>query len=295
MNRARSLGACLALVAALGLAACATATVIHRQQSPFSTITVTEDAQGLRTMYFDKANVRQSVVKPGDPDHLELAYARVAMVALAIVEQPRRILVVGLGGATLPSFLRRHYPEAEIDAVEIDPGVVDVAKRFFGFREDARMRAHVADGRAFIEAVRQRYDLIFLDAFGAERVPPHLATREFLHAVRRAVTPGGVVIGNLWRQAHNQLYDAMLRTYQEVFDEVYVVEASGDVNNLLFALPRARHLRQAQLVHSARRVSTAKGFRFDMGRLVEASFLEANARDPGAPVLRDADLPGQGR
>ena len=32
--------------------------------------------------------------------------------------------------------LRKHYPNAAIDAAEIDPDVVDVAKKFFGFRED---------------------------------------------------------------------------------------------------------------------------------------------------------------
>lgn len=291
MNIALRIGAALSIVAALFLAACAAATVIHRQTSPFNTITVTEDPRGLRTLLFGKGDVRQSVVKPGDPDHLELPYAKVAMVALALVEDPRRILVVGLGGATLPSFLRKHYPDTEIDVAEIDPGVVEVAKNFFGFREDVRMRAHVADGRQFIESVRQpRYDLIFLDAFGAERVPPHLTTLEFLLATRRAVTPGGVVIGNVWRRAHNRLYDAMLRTYQEVFDELYVVQAEGDVNNLLFALPRARQLGQSELARAARRVSTGKGFRFDMGNLLEANFLNARTKDPAISVLRDADL-----
>jgi spermidine synthase len=284
-------GASLALVCALLVGACAAPMVIHRQASPFSTITVTEGAQGLRTLYFDQGNVRQSVVKPGDPDHLELAYAKVAMVALAIVEAPRRILVVGLGGGTLPSFLRKHYPEAEIDAVEIDPVVVEVARQFLGFREDPRMRAHVADGRRFVEAARPRsYDLVFLDAFGAERVPPHLATREFLQSVRRALAPGGVAIGNVWGRRRNPLHDAMLRTYQDVFDGVYVMEAEGDVNNLFFCLERPRRLVQAELARAARRVSAAKGFRFDMGTLVERGFFEARARDPAARVLVDAEL-----
>ena len=283
-----SLAACLALV----LCACATPSVLYDKASRYSRIIVTEDDRGLRTLLFEpEGRVRQSVVKPGDPDHLELPYAKVAMVALAMCEAPRRILVVGLGGGTLPSFLRRHYPEAAIDVVEIDPDIVEVAKTFFGFREDERMRVHVADGREFIERIGQpRYDVIFLDAFGAKSVPPRLTTEEFLQAVRRAVMPEGVVVGNLWRPSDNPLYDSMVRTYQEVFDDLFVIEVAGDVNNMLFALPRRQPISQAELARRARAISAAGQFRFDLGDLVEASFIHAQAKEGAGRVLRDTEL-----
>src|SRR5882762_11640711 len=159
--RLRLYAAAFAALAALG---CAAQTVIHERASPYNNIIVTEDRDGLRTLLFERFGGRQSVVKPGDPDHLELAYARVALAGLALCEGPRRILVVGLGAGSLPMFLRKHYPAAAIDVAEIDPGVVDVAKQFFGFREDERTRAHVGDGRQFIEKARQGYDIVFLDA-----------------------------------------------------------------------------------------------------------------------------------
>ena len=175
----------------------------------------------MRTLLFAQDGARQSVVKPGDPEHLELPYARYTFAGLALCEGPRRILVVGLGGGTLPGFLRKHYPDAAIDVVEIDPDVVDVAKMFFGFREDQLMRVHVGDGRQFIENIRQpSYDVILLDAFGSHSVPPHLTTQEFLQAVRRALMPSGVAVGNIWKRSQNPLYDAMVRTYEEVFDQL---------------------------------------------------------------------------
>ena len=281
----------LVTLAALLLPGCATQSVLYEKASRYSTIIVTEDQRGLRTLLFDRGDVRQSVVKPGDPDHLELPYARVALVGLAMCEEPRRILVVGLGGGTLPSFLRKHYPDAVIDAVEIDPEVVDVARKFFGFREDARMQAHVGDGRNFIENVRPPgYDIIFLDAFGTDSVPVHLTTEEFLQAVRRAVAPGGVVVGNLWRRSHNRLYDSMVRTYQEVFDELFILEVFGDVNNILLALPRKQRFSRSELALLARKVSAAGQFRFDMGDLVEAAFFHAEEKNQEGRVLRDSDL-----
>jgi len=276
--RLRLYAAAFAALAALG---CAAQTVIHERASPYNTIIVTEDHKGLRTLLFERGGGRQSVVKPGDPDHLELAYARVALAGLALCEEPRRILVVGLGAGSLPMFLRKHYPAAAIDVAEIDPG----------FREDELMRAHVGDGRQFIERATQGdYDIIFLDAFGARDVPKHLTTREFLQITRRAIRPNGVVVGNVWRPGSNPLYDSMARTYQEAFEELFILDVPGDVNSIFLALPRRQPLGQGELALLARKISTAKGFRFDLGELVEYGFRHAREKNPRASVLRDADL-----
>src|SRR5712671_7939777 len=239
MKGRRYLHVGLSALAALSVLACAAETVIYEKPSHYNTIVVTEDSNGLRTLLFERGGSRQSVVKPGDPEHLELPYARVALAGLALCEEPRRILVVGLGGGSLPMFLRKHYPAAGIDVAEIDPDVVDVAKKLFGFVADERMHAHVGDGRQFIENARQAdYDIIFLDAFGARDVPKHLTTLEFLQITRRALKPNGVVVSNIWRPASNPLYDSMVRTHQEVFEELLILDVPGDVNNIFLALAR---------------------------------------------------------
>ena len=289
INRRAFLHAGLCACVALSLPACATQTVVHERTSPYGTIIVTDDDRGLRTLLFARGGARQSVAKPGDPEHLELPYARYVLAGLALCEQPRRILVVGLGGGTLPGFLRKHYPDAMIDAVEIDADVVDVAKMFFGFREDERMRVHVGDGRQFIENVRRPYDVIFLDAFGADSVPPHLSTREFLQAVRQALVPSGIAVGNIWNRSRNPLHDAMVRTYRDVFDELFILNVAGDVNTILLALPRKQPLSRSELAQRARRISASKQFRFDLGELVESGFAQDRESNRSGHVLRDAD------
>ncbi len=280
----------LSALAALTVLACSAQTVIYEKASPFNTIIVTEDHKGLRTLLFERGGGRQSVVKPGDPDHLELPYARVALAGLALCEEPRHILVVGLGGGSLPMFLRKHYPAAGIDVAEIDPDVVDVAKKYFGFREDERMHAYIGDGRQFIENVRQGYDIIFLDAFGARDVPKHLTTQEFLLAVRRVLVTSGVVVSNVWRPSANPLHDSMVRTHQEAFDELFILDVPGDVNNILLALPRKQPLDRSELAQLARKISVAKQFRFDLGEQVEYGFHHASEKSGAGRVLRDADL-----
>ena len=78
----------LGLVAVLApkIVAAAEPKVLFEKQSPYNTVVVTEDEQGLRTLMFERGGARQSVVKPGDPDHIELAYARVMPVGLALVK-----------------------------------------------------------------------------------------------------------------------------------------------------------------------------------------------------------------
>lgn len=265
--------------------------VLYRGKSQFNDIIVTQDGQGMRTLYFEFGGARQSVVKVGDPTHLELAYARAAMSSLALCPQPERILVVGLGGGTIPMFLRRYFPQTYIDAVEIDPEVINVAKRFFGFREDERMKAHAADGRRFIEQTKQRYDLVFLDAFGTDNVPYDLATVEFLRAVRNILTPRGLAVANIWSRESNPQYDAMVRTYQEVFGSLYIVRAPYTANRILLALPRQEKLTAAVVAKRAQAVASRHRFRFELGSIVEDGFAEAPPKDPTVRVLRDRDKP----
>jgi spermidine synthase len=261
--------------------------VLYEKASPFNTIVVTEDDRGLRTLYFELGGVRQSVVKVGDPDHIELAYARVMPVGLAFVTDPKRILIIGLGGGTIPGLLHKHLPAATIDVVDIDPDVVLVAKRYFGFTEDATLHAYVDDGRRFIEECEEPYDIIFLDAFGSENIPYHLATQEFLYSVRQALTPNGIVVGNIWSRSSNDLYDSMVRTYQQVFHDLYIFDVRGAGNEILVALQRDRNIKEADLARRARGVSKKLDFSFDMGEAVTYGFYHAEEVNSLGQILKD--------
>ena len=291
MKNLRSIYGAVLLLAALACASLghAAETVIYEKKSPYNNIIVTEDDAGMRVLRFERHGARQSIVKLGDPDYLGFAYTRSAFAGIALSDEPRRILIVGLGGGTMPMFLRKYYPDATIDAVDIDPDVVSVAKEYFGFREDERMRAHVADGRKFIEDAKDPYDVIFLDAFGTRNVPPSLTTVEFLRAVRRTVKPGGVVIGNIWGRPANPLYESMVRTYQEIFDELFIIEVQGTSNRILLALPRKQQLRRTQFVDLARKLGKEKGFPFDAGNIDESAFAYASRKSAEGRVLRDTD------
>ena len=280
---------CLALV--LANLAAAQERVLFEKPSPFNNILVTENERGLRTLRFERDGARQSVVMLGDPDHLELPYARVVPAGLLFVEKPQRVLIVGLGGGTVPSFLRKHFPRLEVDVVDIDPGVVDAAKKFFGFQEDDLMHAYVEDGRKFIASKRNRYDLILLDAFGADSVPYTLTTREFLESVRAALRPGGVAVGNIWSRSSNALYESMVRTYRAVFDELYIVDVAAAGNKILIALPRRQAFAKAEWVRRAKEFSAKNHFRYDLGDLVAYGLHDSAVEGVQGRILLDRDEP----
>jgi spermidine synthase len=262
---------------------------IFTKVTPYARIAVKKGKGGLLTLWFRGSKYPDSAVKVGNPDHIEFEYVQAITVALALAGEPKRILVVGLGGGTLPSFLRKHYPAMVIDTVDIDPDVVDVAKKFFGFREDAMMRTYVEDGRQFIENCRAPYDIIFLDAYGSENIPYHMATKEFLEAVRRAAAPKGVVASTILWAADNLLHDDMVRTYQEVFGSVYIVATKYGPGEIVLAMPGNTPVMRANLARRASQLSKDHKLDFDIGSYVRSGFQAPALTSRTARILLDRD------
>lgn len=265
--------------------------VITERQSDGYTIYVVQDDEGIRRLRFDRNGVDQSAVKLGDPDHIVFAYMKTLMAAVALRPDAKRILLIGIGGGTFPSFMRKHRPDVVIDAVDIDPLVVDVARDVMGFREDPKLKAHVADGRKFIEQSTDLYDLIVLDAYSADNIPMALATRQFLEAVKKRLAPGGVVAANLWSQVANSYYLGMLRTYEAVFPEVHVIAPPQSESRIVLAFPTPEQLTHEQLMLAVRKLKKDWGLRFDLPRIVEKGHALPGQLPPGHLPLEDGPEP----
>jgi spermidine synthase len=256
--------------------------LLHHRTTPYGQLYVYEEANGLRTLRHRPGGARQSVLRPKDPDHLELGYTRLALAGLALVPAPRRILVVGLGGGALPRFLHRNFPEAAVDVVEIDAEVLQVAVQYFGFPRDPRLGVHIEDGRLFIaRAPAAAYDVIVLDAFADKDVPRHLTTVEFLRGVRRTLSPDGVVVSNVWNRANNPRFDDMLATYRDVFGTVRTLAVGLDVNVVVLSHPRATGFDRDTLAAAGSELAERRRLRFDLGEEIRRGWFE--------------DGPGRGR
>jgi spermidine synthase len=109
----------------------------------------------------------------------------------ALASHGDRALVIGVGAGTLPVILERYHGMVA-DSVDINPAVVDAARRFFAFKTEGRTT--IEDGRTFIQRCpAASYDLVVLDTFNGDAIPYHLLTREFFTEVARVLRPNGVV------------------------------------------------------------------------------------------------------
>src|SRR5262249_3780361 len=133
----------------------------------------------------------ESITNLLDPDDLPLRYAQVMTIAAIYPEAPRKILMLGLGGGSISTYLGRFMPEAAITTVQIDPGVIIAAKTVVGLRGSDGMRYLAGDGRVFLNRNSALYDLIFLDAYRGGFVAFHLLTREFSNLAKQRLAPGG--------------------------------------------------------------------------------------------------------
>jgi spermidine synthase len=207
--------------------------VRYRKQSRYHQIAVVDDGDS-RYLRFDSSF--QSGMYLNDPFRTRFDYTDYLQLSLAYNPDARRILVIGLGGASAPKRMWRDFPGLQIEVAELDPAVLDVAKRFFALKEDARLKVATEDGRRFLASRDDRWDAIIVDAYFSDSIPFHLTTREFLQLVQRRLEPGGVLVANVigsLRGEGSQLFRALWRTYRTVFPSVAVhpVLAKGEDGN----------------------------------------------------------------
>ena len=215
----------------------ATAETIHEERSKYRDITVTQVGDR-RCLLFNvhRGDRNQTCMVLNDRDNLVFDYTRMSFAGLLLQPDPRSILVIGLGGGSIPMTFADLFPDAKIDVVEIDEAVVKVAEEYFYFKETENMTAYVDDGRPFIKraGIRgEKYDYIVLDAFSGDYIPEHMLTREFLEEVKAIMTENSILVANTF--STSRLYDHESVTYQRAFNEFYNFKLPTSGNRIIIA------------------------------------------------------------
>ena len=141
-----------------------------------------------------------------------------------------------LGGAaySYPNDFLKSFPEATLDVVEIDPGLTRIARRYFRLRDNPRLRIFHEDGRIFLNRAKEKYDVIFGDAFhSVHSIPFHLTTVESAKAMYDHLTDGGVAFINIISAIEGKkgrFLRAEYRTFRSVFPQVYLFPVHDSVD-----------------------------------------------------------------
>jgi len=159
-------------------------------------IEISEEA-GVRTLHFGSDWI-QGAMRIARPWNLELEYTREMMASLLLCNTPRRILLIGLGAASLTKFLYRHYPLAHLTVVEIEPAVVAAARQFFKLPEDPkRINLIIGDGAEYMLNSSKKFDLVLVDGFDEKARTGALETLPFYRACRSRLSDEGIMAANL--------------------------------------------------------------------------------------------------
>lgn len=190
--------------------------------------------QSLQLLRFGATDVQSSMDRL-KPDHLMLNYTRLMMGFIVFQPRPKHMLMIGLGGGSLPKFCHRQFPGTDITVVEIDPRVIALRDQFEVPPDQQDFRVVKGDGADFVAAKDgASFDVIMVDGFDADCMSSSLGTASFYGHCARLLVKGGVLVCNV------HVFDLESANYVEriaqAFDsEVLDVEASECFNNVVFA------------------------------------------------------------
>ena len=230
--------------------------ILAQKKTLFNDIYITHD-RSIREMWFKGRRdfFLQTRLDLKRPDTIPMVYPQLMLAALLIKPHPRRVLMIGLGGGHLARQMLRLFPETHLDIIEIDPEVVNFAKRYFLFKESCNCKCFIMDGRVFIKKQQKRaaYDIVWLDAFKSGSVPYHLKTQQFYEEIQCILTPGGVVGSNLYGKS-NDLMPHDLKTFKQVFKYIYSFQDLEHIATSLLSTDLEPRISAEEFIASAKKL-----------------------------------------
>ncbi len=189
----------------------------------------------LQAMILD--NLIHSYVSLDNPLHIEYEYERIYADVLKWKfkkDLDFKSLTIGGGGYTFPRYMEIYYPNAHIDVVEIDPEVTRIVYSHLGLPKTTRIKTFNEDGRWYVMNCKDKYDLIFTDAYNDLSIPYHLTTKEFAEQLKNIMNENGILMSNIIDNFQRGAFlPSYMKTLREVFGQknVYLISVSPDFEN----------------------------------------------------------------
>ena len=179
--------------------------------------------QGLTGMYYDYAMAAPLMVEGKSPEDC-------------------RVLILGMGTGTYATQCRKYYGDMDIEGVEIDEKITALSREYFHLPEDVPVTTY--DGRAFLNAVEEKYDVIMVDAYQDITIPFQMSSVEFFTLVKEHLAENGVMVVNMSMRGREEgnINQYLADTISSVFSQVYTVDVAGSTNRELFASDNGKML-----------------------------------------------------
>jgi spermidine synthase len=283
--------------------------LVFEKETPYSHLDVVDSGihNNIRTLYLN--GLVHSKMYKDNPNELIATYTKYFPLGLIFKSDAKNVLFVGGGGFSGPKHFLNTYQNVSVDVVEIDPVVIDAAKKYFNVSgsnsndDNPRLRIYNEDARDFLSKSNQKYDIIILDAFSKDYVPFHLMTLEFFQILNdKLAKPNGVIvsnqIGSLGERGEDtsDLYRAVYKTMLEVFPSVYVFPIefkSGSNQNILLVASKNQDIKYSkddikQLQHQHQQILISNNLDIDYA---DHLYDSTNIKTNDVPILTDQFAP----
>ncbi len=210
--------------------------IIVEDESIYNYIKVTEDDKNVTLSTNVLFGVQSIYPKEGELTGMYYDYAMAAPYMAGLHEKDQLdVLILGMGTGTYATQCLKFYDNMNFEGVEIDEKIADLATEYFALPESVKVTKY--DGRAYLNAVDEKYDIIMVDAYQDISIPFQMATVEFFSMVRDHLKDDGVMLVNMNMRSTEEgnINQYLSDTISSVFSEVYTVDVPYNTNRELFA------------------------------------------------------------
>ncbi len=212
---------------------------LFRKNSNFGLMQVVDSPSG-DIRYYLNDYLTQNIFDPKEDKSLTVFTYMLRGLTHAYHKLPEKILCIGLGVGIVPMQLAGEG--SDVDVVEINPGVVEVGEKFFGL-DPSKFNLHLEDGRYFLNASENSYDVVILDAFLGDSSPSHLMSQECFQSMSNRMKEDAVLVINAFGHfdAGEDFFMASLdKTLRSVFKTVRIHD--GTRGNVFFVASKKENL-----------------------------------------------------
>ncbi|MDE2427320.1 MAG: spermidine synthase [Burkholderiales bacterium] len=217
-------------------------TMYQDQHTHFPEVSISEFG-GVRSLHLSSEAI-QGAMRLAMPDQIELEYVQQMMMWMLFMQQPRHIVQLGLGAASLTKFCYRNFPEARVTAIELNPNVIRACHRHFRLPpDDGRLQVWQMDAMQFVcdSDHHGMIDVMQVDLYDAAASAPALSSPAFYQACANCLTADGMLTVNLFGDpdTYEASCTANIEALESAFDAVVWLPLVHDANTVAIAFKQA--------------------------------------------------------
>jgi spermidine synthase len=212
---------------------------IYATESSYQYIEVF-DIGSYRYLVYNNAAGFQTVANKRHPlTGLNYYYDYYSLLPFLFEGKAKNALIIGLGGGIIANQFRYFHPKIVVDGVEIDPKVIQVARKYFALRPD--IGVFNQDGRIFVTLSKKKYEIVIIDAYTQQvYIPFHLTTEEFFTKLKDRLSEEGIVAMNVSAPREDSpLLQSIMNTLRLVFGHVYLFRIPMSNDNIVLVSDRS--------------------------------------------------------